>query len=67
MGRAKRRPYGSGTVFQRASDKRWIGKFEAGRREDGTRLRGQVSARTKGEAWDKLDARLEQLQNVSDK
>lgn len=37
MTKAKRRPYGSGSVHQRASDGRWIGVLQAGYSARGTR------------------------------
>jgi hypothetical protein len=52
-------PYGDGTVFQRSWDGRWIGRFEAGRDENGERIRPQVSAKTEEEAWRKLEAKRE--------
>lgn len=52
----KKRPYGTGTVFKRKSDGRWIGRVERGVAADGTRLKSQVSATTEREAHARLDA-----------
>ncbi len=51
-----RRDKGSGSLFQRASDGRWIGTIDLGWGPDGKRVRKTVSAKTKGEATRKLAA-----------
>lgn len=57
---AKRRTYGSGTVFRR-SDGRWIGRAEAGWTASGARRRVQVSAKTEAECKRKLRDELRRL------
>jgi len=54
----KRQPYGAGSIYQRASDGRWFGAYEAGFKKDGSRDRRTVSAKTKPEAKRKLQAAL---------
>jgi len=49
-----RRAHGSGSVYQRASDGRWLGTYEAGWTARGTRRRRTVSAKTAPEARRKL-------------
>lgn len=51
---ADRREYGSGSIYQRKSDGRYIGTFEAGWTAAGTRRRTQVSGRTEAEVKRKL-------------
>lgn len=50
----KRRDYGSGSVYQRASDGMWVATIEAGYTQTGARRRVTVSAKTEGEARRKL-------------
>lgn len=50
----RRRDYGSGSVYQRGSDGRWIGTLEAGWTAKGTRRRRTIYARTEAEAKRKL-------------
>lgn len=57
----KRRQYGSGSLYQRASDGLWIGTIQAGHTPTGTRRRVTVSAKTEGDARRKLDARRRQI------
>jgi hypothetical protein len=45
-----RREYGTGSVYRRSSDGRWIGSVEAGWNPDGSRRRVTVSAKTEAEA-----------------
>jgi integrase len=54
----RRRQYGSGSVYQRASDGRWIGAFQAGWTERGTRRILTVSATTEAEAKRRLTKRM---------
>lgn len=54
MSKAKRRQYGTGSVYQRASDGRWIGTFQAGWTERGTRRVLTVSATTEAECKRRL-------------
>lgn len=56
----RRRPQGTGGLFQRA-DGMWIGRVEAGTNPDGTRRRRQVAAKTKGAAIDRLRALQQQV------
>jgi len=49
-----RRDYGAGSVYQRASDKRWVGTFESGFTESGARKRTTVTAKTEAQAKRKL-------------
>lgn len=57
MSQAKRRQYGTGSVYQRASDSRWIGTFQAGWTERGTRRVITVSATTEAECKRRLSKR----------
>ena len=56
-----RREYGSGSVYQRKSDGRWIGTVEAGWTRNGTRRRVAVSGRTEAEARRKLRDKQAQI------
>lgn len=56
-----RRQYGSGSVYQRKSDNRWIGTIQAGWTAKGTRRRIVVSGKTKKQAQDKLEAKQRQI------
>lgn len=56
---SKRRDHGAGSIYQRASDGRWMGTFEAGWTSKGTRRRITVSAKTEAECKRRLrDKRL---------
>ena len=57
----KRRQYGTGSVYQRASDGRWFGAYDVGYKRDGSRDRRTVSAKTEAEAKRKLTAKLREL------
>lgn len=50
----KKLNYGDGSVYQRASDGRWIGQLEAGWSEKGRRRHVYVSAKTEAECHRKL-------------
>jgi len=50
-----RRQYGTGSIYQRTSDDRWIGTLQAGWTERGTRRVVTVSASTEREARRRLD------------
>ena len=50
----KRRDHGSGSIYQRSSDGRWIGTIEAGWTARGTRNRVTVSAKTEAECKRRL-------------
>jgi integrase len=50
----QRRPYGTGSIYQRSSDGRWYGSYEAGWNANGTRRRPTVSAKTEGAVKRKL-------------
>lgn len=65
-GKPARRPHGAGSVFQRASDGRWIGTYEAGWTSKGTRRRRTVSASTKQAAQKKLTAALRSAQTAEE-
>lgn len=55
-----RAEYGTGSIYQRASDGRWFGALDAGFTENGTRRRITVSAKTKTAVRRKLrDKRAE--------
>ncbi|MCW2785191.1 MAG: hypothetical protein JWP74_1708 [Marmoricola sp.] len=56
----KRRQYASGSLYQRA-DGRWFGAYEVGFKKNGKRDRRTVSAATRVEAKQKLEARLREL------
>ena len=58
---AKRRQYGTGGVYQRKSDGRWIGTIEAGYTAKGTRRRIPVTAKTEAECKKKLRDRIKDL------
>lgn len=55
MSKAKPRQYGTGSVYQRSSDGRWIGVIQAGWTDKGTRRVITVSAKTETEAKRKVD------------
>ncbi|MGH3536319.1 MAG: tyrosine-type recombinase/integrase [Pseudonocardiaceae bacterium] len=57
----KRRQYGTGSVYQRARDGRWVGTIEAGWTRDGTRRRITVTGRTEAEARTNLKLRQRDL------
>ena len=50
----QRRDYGTGSVYQRQSDGRWMATIEAGWTADGTRRRVTVSGKTRPEVLRKL-------------
>lgn len=49
-----RREYGTGSIYQRASDGRWFGSIQIGTSKNGTRVRKTVSAKTEREVKKKL-------------
>lgn len=57
----KRRQYGSGSIYQRASDGRWFGAYDVGFKKDGSRDRRTVSAKTEVEAKRKLEKKIREL------
>jgi integrase len=57
----RRRQYGTGSIYQRASDGRWFGALEAGYTKSGTRHRPTVSAKTESEVKAKLKAKARAL------
>jgi integrase len=57
----KRRQYGTGSVYQRASDGMWMGTIEAGYSKTGARRRIVVSAKTEVEAKNKLKLKVRAL------
>lgn len=58
-----RREYGSGSVYQRALDGRWVGTIEAGFTRNGTRRRIVVTAKTEAEAKRKLRDRRKKIRD----
>lgn len=58
----KRRQYGTGSVYQRKSDGRWIGTIEAGYTAKGTRRRIPVTAKTEAECKRKVRDRIKDLE-----
>lgn len=50
----KRREYGDGSIYQRASDGRWVATIEVGESPTGKRRRVTVSAKTRAEVVRKL-------------
>lgn len=60
--KTKRRDYGNGSVYQRASDGRWIGAAAAGWTASGSRRRVTVSATTEAEAKRKLRKKVAEIE-----
>lgn len=58
----KRRPYGTGTLFKRSYDGRWIGRVVVGQDEDGKPIKRQVSDKVKTQARVKLNELLDSLE-----
>lgn len=56
-----RREYGSGSVYRRSSDGRWIGVLEAGFNPDGSRRRVTVSAKTETDCKRRLRDKRDQI------
>jgi integrase len=56
-----RRDYGTGSLYQRASDGLWIGTIQAGWTERGTRRRFTVSGHTEAAARAKLNKKIQAL------
>lgn len=65
MSKAKRRQYGTGSVYQRSSDGRWIGTFQAGWTDRGTRRVVTVSATTEAECKRRLSKKLREYESDS--
>lgn len=61
-----RREYGDGSIYQRASDKRWIAAIDQGWTATGGRRRITVSARTRGEVVRKLRDKQRELEQFGD-
>lgn len=57
----KRRQYGTGSVYHRARDDRWVGTIEAGYTKTGARRRIVVTAKTEVEAKARLKAKAREL------
>jgi integrase len=57
----KRRQYGSGSVYQRSSDGRWVGKIQAGWTTNATRRTITVSATTEAECKRRLEQKKQQI------
>jgi integrase len=62
----KRRQYGTGSVYQRKSDGRWLGVIDAGFTRTGARRRITVTARTEADAKAKLKAKSRALNRGED-
>lgn len=60
-GMGRRREYKSGSVYQRASDERWIGSIEAGWTAEGKRRRVVVTAKTERLCKAKLHEKKRQI------
>lgn len=56
-----RRQYGTGSVYQRASDGRWVGAFDAGFTQSGARRRPTVTGKTEAEAKRKLKLKMREV------
>ena len=63
MAAKKERLHGTGSVYYRESDGKWVGAMEAGWTAKGTRRRIVVTARTESEAEAKLRARRRKIAN----
>lgn len=59
----KRRPYGSGTLFKRKYDSRWIGRVVVGQDDAGRPIKRQVSDKVKARANAKLKVLLDGLED----
>ena len=57
----KRRQYGTGSVYQRKSDGRWLGTLDAGYTRTGGRRRITVTGKTEAAVKDKLKAKARDL------
>ena len=55
-----KRAKGEGSIFQRKSDSRWVGKISLGRDANGKRIRKTIYGKTQGEVLEKLDALKQQ-------
>ena len=58
-----RRDYGSGSVYQRKRDGRWVASVDAGYNRNGTRRRPERTAKTEAEAKRKLRALIRELED----
>ena len=56
-----RRTYGTGSLYQRASDGRWCATIEAGYTKTGARRRVTVTGKTRGEVGRKLKAKQREI------
>lgn len=61
MAERKRRQYGSGSVYRRSSDGRWLGVVQAGWNAQGGRRTITVSAKTEAEAKRRLRDKLREI------
>jgi integrase len=66
MSREKPRQYGSGSIYQRTTDGRWLGQIQAGWTERGTRRVVTVSAATEKDCRRKLDRKVAEMKAGSD-
>lgn len=62
MSRRRRRQYGTGSVYQRSSDGRWLGVIQAGWKPNGARRTVTVSAKTEAECKRKLERRKREIE-----
>ena len=63
---SKRRANGEGSIYQRASDGRWLASFENGWTDSGRRRRVVVTAKTRGEVVRKLRDRRKEIDQYGD-
>jgi hypothetical protein len=61
----KRRPYGTGTLFKRKSDGRWIGRVVVGQDDAGKPIKRQVSDKVKAKAARKLGTLWDEIERVA--
>lgn len=62
MSARKRRQYGTGSVYQRKSDGRWLGVIQAGWKPNGARRTITVSAKTEADCKRKLERRKREIE-----
>jgi integrase len=62
MTKEKRRQYGTGSVYQRSSDGRWMGVIQAGWNANGTRRRITATASTEAECKRRLKAKQREIE-----
>lgn len=62
MSARKRRQYGTGSVYQRKSDGRWLGAIQAGWKPNGARRTITVSAKTEAECKRRLERKKREIE-----